>query len=251
MVALRHTFTKNSSKNFETNLLELPMRRFSYRGSVPSNWASSPTSSFPSLSVSEVESWLKEIGTPNSVQANSLYLHCPLCKHPKDVWGQQLLKGTAWRNIACLNRTCRNSRTAAKWTCPCNKLWYLCAEHAPIGHLSGSAPRSKPEQGPKGGVKRTYHPRPLPPRMLACPQLSAVCCGRQHIETWSAQHRQYEQSRQTKKFMAFMYVDKVSTELGTSGMLVRFLGNLWSLATTYITIRDDKLRKKFIYKHSE
>jgi len=71
------------------------------------------------------------------------------------------------------------------------------------------------------------------------------------METWSAQHQKYMQSRQTKKLMAFMYVDKVSTELGTSGMLVRFLGNLWALATTYITIRDAKLRKKFINEHSE
>ena len=199
MVALRHTFTNNSSKNFETNLLELPMRRFSYRGSVPSNWVSSPTSSFPSLSVSEVESWLKEIGTPDSVQANSLYLHCPLCKHPKDVWGQQLLKGTAWRPIACLNRTCRNSRTAAKWTCPCNKLWYLCAEHAPIGHLSGSAPRSKPEQRPKGGEKRQLNTQHVD-------QLDEPCRKRQQADGHDHSHRRVRkrnlansQEKNTKK----------------------------------------------------
>ena len=71
------------------------------------------------------------------------------------------------------------------------------------------------------------------------------------METWSTQHGKYEQSRQTKRFMALMYVDKVSTHLGTSGMLVRFLGSLWSIATNYIAIRDAKLRKKFIMKNCE
>jgi hypothetical protein len=49
--------------------------------------------------------------------------------------------------------------------------------------------------------------------------------------------------------MAEMYVDKVFTHVGTSGMLVRFLGSLWSIATEYIAILGTKDRENFIMKH--
>ena len=94
---------------------------------------------------------------------------CPLCKTPKNVWGRLLLKGTSWRQITCLNRNCRNTRTSAKWLCNCGKPWYLCNIHAPLGHLSGTAPRSNPEQVTKESRKRglinTNH-GPLPDELL-------------------------------------------------------------------------------------
>ena len=87
----------------------------------------------------------------------------------------------------------------AKWTCPCNKLWYLCAEHAPIGHLSGSAPRSKPEQRPKGGEKRQLNTQHVD-------QLDEPCRKRQQADGHDHSHRRVRkrnlansQEKNTKK----------------------------------------------------
>ena len=55
----------------------------------------------------------------------------------------------SWRTIACLSKTCRSSRSSAKWLCSCRKPWFLCTIHAPIGHLSGATPRSPPEKRPR------------------------------------------------------------------------------------------------------
>ena len=38
MVGLRHSFSNNSRKLFMDNLLQLPLRKFSYRGVVPAAW---------------------------------------------------------------------------------------------------------------------------------------------------------------------------------------------------------------------
>ena len=169
MVGLRHTYTKNSSKLFDDNLLQLPRRKFSYRGAIPSSWTNS-VSRFPCVTHTQVELWYQSLEIPQVHTIDPcLNLCCPLCKVPKNVWGRLLLKGTSWRQITCLNPDCRNTRSSAKWMCACGKPWYLCNIHAPLGHLSGTAPRSNPEQVPKESRKRdlinTNH-GPLPDELL-------------------------------------------------------------------------------------
>ena len=169
LVGLRHTFTRNSSKLFDDNLLQLPPRRFSYRGAIPSSWTSS-VSRFPCVIPTQVEDWYLNREIPQ-VQpcVPCLTLHCPLCKTPKNVWGRLLLKGTCWKQITCLSRSCRNTRTSAKWLCDCGRPWYICNIHAPLGHLSGTAPRSNPEhvtkESRKRGLIHTDH-APLPDELL-------------------------------------------------------------------------------------
>ena len=118
----------------------------------------------------QVEVWYQSLEIRQIHAADPCLDLCgPLCKLPKNVWGRLLLKGTSWRQITCLNPKCRNTRTSAKCLCMCGKPWYLCNIHAPQGHLSGTAPRSKPEQAPKESRKRglmnTNH-GPLPDELL-------------------------------------------------------------------------------------
>ena len=113
---------------------------------------------------------VQEPGDPPSTTLRSL-LNFTLSsvQNPKNVWGRFLLKGTCWKQIACLNRSCRNTRTSAKWLCDCGRPWYICNIHAPLGHLSGTAPRSNPEhvtkENRKRGLINTDHV-PLPDELL-------------------------------------------------------------------------------------
>ena len=39
----------------------------------------------------------------------------------------------------CPQPQCRSTRSASKWKCACDRPWYLCDTHGPIGHLAGTA----------------------------------------------------------------------------------------------------------------
>ena len=144
MVGLRHSFSNNSRKLFMDNLLQLPLRKFSYRGVVPAAW-NNTASLFPCVTNTQVNEWFQQWVTPEPSQCESkaqLLLACPVCSCIKDCANQLLLKGTAWRTITCTSSVCKMSRTSAKWSCACGIPWYLCKTHAPIGHAAGRLRKS-------------------------------------------------------------------------------------------------------------
>ena len=73
-----------------------------------------------------------------------------------------MMNGSKWRPISCLQKHCRATRTSAKWFCACNRLWYTCPQHGPIGHLAGSQERFKPA-GTKRPAEQQIGPDPPPP----------------------------------------------------------------------------------------
>ena len=93
---MRHTFTRNSTQLFEGNNLQLPSRRFSYRGAIPDSWAHT-TTLFPCVIDTQVQQWLESLDVPPVSNDSVLMLACPECGHTKDCINQQLLKVTAWK----------------------------------------------------------------------------------------------------------------------------------------------------------
>ena len=89
-------------------------------------------------------------------------LSCPVCKCSKECINQVLIKGTAWRSILCPQPHCRRARTSAKWQCACNKLWYLCHIHGPVGHAAGAANAKLPRQPNSNEPSSSSHGRHQP-----------------------------------------------------------------------------------------
>ena len=140
LVSLRHTFTRNSEQLFRQDALQLPPRKFSYRGAVPDKWSN--LQSFDSsvqLTPTRIGEWLTSISQPEVSSITTLLLQCPVCHSPKECINKILLKGTTWCSIVCPQQRCRRVRSSAKWLCVCGKPWYLCNVHGPIGHSAGKA----------------------------------------------------------------------------------------------------------------
>ena len=100
-----------------------------------------PLPLFPCVIDTQVQQWLESLDVPPVSNDSVLMLACPECGHTKDCINQQLLKGTAWKTVAC--RRCRNSRSSAKWKCVCGVPWYICTTHAPVGHSAARKPKDK------------------------------------------------------------------------------------------------------------
>lgn len=139
LVGLRHTFTRNSRKLLVNGLLQLQPRKFSYRGAVPGTW-STTNAEFVAIKDIQIDDRLKitQVAQQN-VDITSLLLTCPVCNFSKQCCNQALLKGTTLKSIVCPQPQCRSTRSASKWKFACDRPWYLCDTHGPIGHLAGTA----------------------------------------------------------------------------------------------------------------
>ena len=143
VISLRHSFTRNSEKLHQDGQMQLLPRKFSYRGALPENWSALDCSvSFPQHNAEQVDQWLQSIQLPDVPEISTLKLHCPVCNVAKECKNHTLLKGTKWCSILCAH--CHRARTSAKWQCSCNKPWYLCPTHGPIGHAVGAGKAKQP-----------------------------------------------------------------------------------------------------------
>jgi hypothetical protein len=115
---------------------------------VPETWMSIP-SVFDPIKIDQVNVWLENVTCPAPPRDEGLRLRCPVCKCERDCSNIRLLNGAKWRGVKCNRRQCGVTRSAAKWVCSCNVLWFTCPQHGPIGHRAGSQ-QDKP-------VKRNIH----------------------------------------------------------------------------------------------
>ena len=123
MIAMRHKFTRNSNILLNQGTMELPSRKFTFRGAVPDAWQQRQTL-FPEVKAQEVDEWLASIASPSSPPCKStLLLKCPECYMEQDCTNRTLTRGTAWKQVQCKSFLCRASRTAVKWLCTCGKPW--------------------------------------------------------------------------------------------------------------------------------
>jgi hypothetical protein len=164
LIGLRHSFTSNSTKLLADGMLQLMPRKFSYRGSLPDSWRVC-NAHFPRVDHTEAEPGLRLESSFSSApqqDIKSLRLSCPVCKCSKECINQVLIKGTTWRSILCPQPHCRRARTSAKWQCACNKLWYLCHIHGPVGHAAGAANAKLPRQPNSNEPSSSSHGRHQP-----------------------------------------------------------------------------------------
>ena len=161
VISLRHTFTRNSEKLHHDGQLQLPPRKFIYRGALPENWSALKCSVSVSQHIAgQADQWLQSIQLPGVPEISTLKLHCPVCNVAKECKNHTLLKGTKWCSILCVH--CHRAKTSAKWQCSCNKHWYLCPTHGPIGHVAGAGKAEQPRQPASASVSLSGHCRHQP-----------------------------------------------------------------------------------------
>ena len=136
LVGLRHKFTRNSTTLWDQGLLELARRKLSLRGSIPDPWTSR-CNLFSEFDNDRVGQRLARVSVPAAPNPTEVSLKCPVCLHMQDCTHTSLVKGAVWKPVQCKLRHCRATRSSAKWTCTCNKLWYTCDIHALSGHSAG------------------------------------------------------------------------------------------------------------------
>ena len=101
LVALRHTFTRNSGKLFEDNQLELTTRKVSYRGAIPSSWSTSGNPFVGDLSGLFTSATAHVQVGVHDLASHDLVLNCPVCDHKKNCIHTCLIVSTSWKTLRC------------------------------------------------------------------------------------------------------------------------------------------------------
>ena len=144
LVALRHSFTRQTSRLFEDNDLHLRPQRISYRGAVPEDWAPPPDDQphfFRNLDQRTAEASFPGLEDTEEVDCTGFVVLCPRCHTEKPVEHHRMLRGNAWTSIRC--NKCKISLVAPKWLCTCKAPWHTCDAHAKYGHASGLGNNAK------------------------------------------------------------------------------------------------------------